>query len=131
MSLSAGCRGIRRARQVWGYSLAMLTISLAPSTQGTDAIAECSPLPAVLRFTGPLYPKLVESRGLPNPVWVLVEFIVSTSGRASQVRVVETDAGTYRREFGDEAIQSMGTVQFKPIAQPCRGRMRIVFKLAD
>ena len=120
-----------RARSPLAYSLSLLATIVAPCTHATDAIAGCVPLPKILKFEQPLYPPDVEPRGLPSPVSVVVEFIVTPQGRASHVLTVESDAGTYAREFSEQAAQAMATILFDRIQRSCRGRMKIVFKIAD
>jgi len=95
---------------------------------GADAIPDCRPLPAVLRFDQPLYPPNVESRGLPNPVSLMVEFTANPDGRASEVVVVEVDAGTYSREFSEQAIRAMNTIRLERVPVACRSRLRMVFR---
>jgi hypothetical protein len=98
---------------------------------GKDAVAECAPLPRILRFDQPAFPPDVELRGLPNPVSLMVEFIVTAEGRATDLLVVESDAGSYAREFSERAVRAAATMQFEGIRTPCRGRMKIVFKVVD
>ena len=109
----------------------LLAAFLAPRAHAADEIATCSPMPSFLRFAQPLYPPNVESRGLPSPVSMIVEFTVSPEGRASEARVIEIDAGTYAREFNEQAIQAVATWQFHRVPKKCRGRVKVIFKIAD
>jgi hypothetical protein len=120
-----------RLRPSFAHGLALLMASIAPSAYGLDAITECAPLPKVLRFDQPIYPPNVESRGLPSPVTLIVEFTITAEGRATDPLVVESDAGAYAREFSEQAARAMATLLFAGILEPCRGRMKIVFKVVD
>jgi hypothetical protein len=113
------------------HGLALLATIVAPCVYGMDTIAECSPLPKVLRFEQPDYPPNVELRGLPSPVSLIVEFTVTAEGRAADVLVVESNAATYAREFSEQAVRAVAMMQFGRVHTPCRGRMRIEFKVAD
>jgi len=116
------------ARTALGSLVGLLAAS---SAQSSDAIAVCSPIPAVLHFSQPVYPANVESRGLPSPVSVTLEFTVSEEGRTSNALVVDSDAGTYAQQFGEQAIQAVATWRFHRVPKACRGRAKVVFKIAD
>jgi len=109
----------------------LVVLLVASFAQASDAIAVCSPMPAVLHFSRPAYPANVESRGLPSPVSVTLEFTVSAEGRTSNALVVDSDAGTYAQQFGEQAIQAVATWRFLHVPKACRGRARVVFKIAD
>ena len=111
-------------------SCVLILGAFARDVQGADALITCSPMPSFLRFNQPLYPPIVESRGLPNPVSILVEVTISSDGRASDAMIIDSDAGAYTREFGEQTSKAVATWQFHRIPKPCRGRLRVVFKIA-
>ena len=117
-----------RARRA--HLLSPLAVLCATYVQAADEIPVCSPMPSVLRISQPLYPPNVETRGLPSPVSVVVEFTLSPDGHASGAKVIESEAGSYAREFGELAIDAVATWQFHHTANTCRGRAKVVFKIA-
>jgi TonB-like protein len=110
--------------------MALLGVIAVPA-HAADAIHACSPPPSFVKMVQPVYPPDVELRGFSSPVWLIVEFVVAPDGRASQARIIESDAGVYEREFSVEAIQTVNTMRFKQVPRACRSRMKIVFKIAD
>jgi TonB family protein len=109
----------------------LIAVVLAASAQAADSIADCLPMPVVLLSSSPSYPTDVEPRGRPTPVTVVVELTVSAQGDPSDAVVVENDAGTHAKQFGMEALNAVATWRFKPIPSSCRGRVRVVFKVAS
>lgn len=97
----------------------------------SDALPSCKALPGIVKLAQPDYPPDVETRGLPNPVTVLVEFTLHRDGSVSDPSVIESDAGTYATQFAARALQAIRETRFKPAAIDCRGRMRVVFKIVS
>jgi TonB family protein len=109
----------------------LLAGAVGPAASASDALSPCSPMPTLVRFSQPEYPPDIEPRGLPNPVSIVVEFTVTPDGRASDPLVLESDAGAYGKEFNARAILAVATWRFERIPKPCRGRIRVIFKIAD
>lgn len=123
------------AGEVFGQHVAatcalMLASVFVRAASAADAIRSCSPMPALVHSSQPEYPPIIETRGLPSPVSIVVEFTVTPEGHASDILIIETDAGTYAKEFNARAIQSVATWRFERIPEPCRGRAKVVFKIA-
>jgi outer membrane biosynthesis protein TonB len=120
-----------RARASPVQSAVLATLITCGGARGADAIPSCKALPEVAKLSEPEFPSDVESRGLPNPVTVLVEFTLRQDGRVSNPIAIETDAGSYAREFKARALHAILQTRFKPGVLECRGRMKVAFKVVS
>ena len=94
-------------------------------------IAPCNKRPATFRLPEPSFPQDFESRGARWPITVIVEFTVGPGGFTVNARAVESHAGSYGPEFEELAVAAVMGTRFARISQPCRGRIKIAWKLAD
>ena len=85
----------------------------------------CSSLPKI-RYNEQSYPLTDSPWG---PASVMLELTVTPKGRAQDVVVIENDAGDHADYFSKQAIESLKAIHFQEIDWPCRGRMKIVFRL--
>ena len=93
--------------------------------------AQCKKLPRVVRLAEPKFPKDFESRGVPMPITVMVEFTVRPDGTSADARAIETHAGGYGPEFEKLAVAAALETRFQRMTHSCRGRWKIVWKLGD
>jgi outer membrane biosynthesis protein TonB len=118
-----------RARTLLGRNAVLATLIACGSAHGTDAVPSCKALPEVAKLSEPEFPSSVESRGLPNPVTVLVEFTLHHDGSVSNPIAIEDDAGSYATKFRAQALQAVLSTRFKAGTPECRGRLKVAFKV--
>jgi len=118
-----------RRTNIWLVGL-LLSVP-ASKACATDALPACNPLPRIERFTEPTYPPIVERGGMHDPVSVILLFTITSRGAVIAVRVVQIDTEFHADEFAAQAREAIATIQFERISAPCRGRMRVVFKIAN
>jgi hypothetical protein len=120
-----------RARTSLGRNAVLATLIACGSAHGTDAVPSCRALPEVAKVSEPELPPSVESRGLPNPVTILVEFTLHHDGSVSNPIVIEDDAGSYATKFRAQALQSVLRTRFRSGTPKCRGRLKVSFKVVS
>jgi hypothetical protein len=106
----------------------LVALTLVSRAAADNALPDCNPFPKILKVADPGYPPNVESRGMPNPAWVIVHFTVMPDGTARDAAPAEINAGRYERHFSELAVKAVLATRFAKVAAACRGRMRIVFK---
>src|SRR6187551_737469 len=102
-----------RARTSLALIAVLVTSAVCGTALGADSIPSCKAPPVAEKLPQPTYPPDVESRGLPNPVTVLVEFTLGQDGSVSDVKAIETDAGGYAAAFEAEALRAVMATRFK------------------
>jgi len=120
---------LARALRVSGAALVLA--AGGGTIRAEEAIPICKPAPSILSMPQPAWPEEVETRGLPHPVFVTVEYTVDASGVSSDAVVVDRDAGGYAQEFEKLAIAAVLSLKSTGTLQPCRVRTKIVWKLKD
>jgi hypothetical protein len=118
-----------RASDSHGKGAVLIALIACVTAHAADMIPTCKTLPGVSKPSEPEFPTDLESRGLPNPVAVLVEFTLHKDGRVSNPLAVYSDAGNYAPEFKARAVRAVLRTRFKPNDLKCRGRMTVKFKI--